>query len=147
MVINYSGSGNFAVWTVDSSGNQVDLLVNEIGSYGGTVTDYAKFQNASMVQVESEGSWSITFRPMSSMTHATNGYASEGDDVVYIDEPSLTKVHFTNTGSSNFVVWAYVMTDSDLLVNEIGSYDGTVIWGQPQSFFVVTSDGDWNISW
>jgi hypothetical protein len=37
VTFTHSGSSNFAVWAVDGSGKQIDLLVNEIGPYSGTV--------------------------------------------------------------------------------------------------------------
>ena len=147
MDITNSGSSNFAVWTLDSSGNSVDLLINEIGSYDGTVTDYLHYTNASSLEVKSSGSWTITFRPLSSIEPATNGGTYSGDGVVLIDESSISKVHFSNSGSSNFVVHAIGTKTAKLLVNEIGDYDGTVVWNNPQAFFIVNSSGDWTISW
>ena len=84
---------------------------------------------------------------MSSMQKLDNGAQLWGDNVVYIDESSLSKVSIVNNGESNFVVKAIGMDKSDLLVNEIGNYTGTVIWNQPQSFFIVHSSGQWTISW
>ncbi len=145
--ISHSGSHNFAVWSVDSSGDNVDLLVNEIGSYSGTVTTYTDYDDAAMLAITAGGSWSVTFKPMSAMEEATNGSSFTGDNVVLINADELTKVSFTHSGSSNFAVWGIGMTDVDLLVNEIGSYDGTVIWSQPQSFLIVNADGTWTVSW
>lgn len=147
MSVTYSGAHNFVVEAIDSDGSMVDLLVNTIGSYDGTVTDYQRYKKATNLQIESSGPWSVTFFPMSAMTQATNGYQGSGDDVVYIDEPKITKLHFTNSAEHNFVVMAIGMSKSDLLVNEIGSYDGTVSWSQNQSFLIVNSSGNWTVSW
>ena len=147
MEIHNSGSSNFAVHTVDASGENVDLLINEIGQYDGVVTDYTDYATPTMLSIHSSGNWSVTFRPMSSMQKLDNGAQLWGDNVVYIDESSLSKVSIVNNGESNFVVKAIGMDKSDLLVNEIGNYTGTVIWNQPQSFFIVHSSGQWTISW
>lgn len=147
MEIHNSGSSNFAVHTVDASGENVDLLINEIGQYDGVVTDYTDYATPTMLSIHSSGNWSVTFRPMSSMQKLDNGAQLWGDNVVYIDESSLSKVSIVNNGESNFVVKAIGMDKSDLLVNEIGNYMGTVIWNQPQSFFIVHSSGQWTISW
>ena len=147
MTITHSGSRNFAVHTVNSAGDDVDLLVNTIGNYSGTVTDYQDFKDVSMLSISADGAWSITFAPLSSMNPLANGGQNTGDNVLYIDEDSLMKLHITNSGESNFSVWAVGMSDYDLLVNEIGNYDGTVIWSEPQSFLIVSSKGTWTVDW
>lgn len=147
MDIEHNGGGNFAVHLVDKNGNNLDLLVNEIGSFTGTVTDWNYFEKATVISVKAGGDWSITFRPMSSIEIAQNGDSFTGPNVVGIDAGSISKISFTHNGSSNFVVRGVGTSSAKLLVNEIGSYDGTVVWSQPQAFFVVDADGDWTIAW
>lgn len=71
-----------------------------------------------------------------------------GDNVVsdISTGDSIYRVHFTNSGSSNFAVWAYDSAgDRDLLVNTIGSYDGRVLLeGSSPYSFEVTSSGNWS---
>lgn len=145
--VKHNGGGNVAVWLVDSDGNEIDLLVNEIGVWSGTVTTYSNFKNATMLSIEADSSWDITFRPMASMDKAESGSSFSGCDVVYIDTDPITKVTFDNDGDSNFAVWGIGMNDYDLLVNEIGAYNGTVVWNENQSFFIVESNGNWSVSW
>lgn len=147
MSVSSSGGGHFAVKTMDSSGNQTDLLVNEIAPYSGIVTDYLDYKDSTMLQISADGSWSITFSPMSEITLAESGDSFVGDNVVGIDASELSKIGFTHDGESNFTVKAIGMNKSNLLVNEIGSYDGTVIWNEPQSFFIVSADGTWTITY
>lgn len=145
--ISNSGSSNFVVKLQDSSGEDLDLMVNEIGDYQGTVTDYEDYKKAAQLEIQSSDDWSITFAPLANMEHATNGSSFTGDNVCYIDEEKMSKLAFENSGESNFVVKAYGMTKSDLLVNKIGDYSGSVAWNQAQSFLVVSSSGDWTVSW
>ena len=147
MTISHNGSGNFAVHTVDSSGSNVDLLVNTIGDYSGMVTDYTDYESAHMLSIKANGSWSVTFSPLADMAEVGNGVQHSGDGVFFIEAASLTKLHLTNDGDSNFVVKGIGMSDSKLLVNEIGAYDGTVVWSQPKSFLIVNSTGNWSASW
>lgn len=146
MDIEYSGSGNFAVWTLDSSGEKLDLLVNTIGAYSGTVTDFFG-GSASMLSVTVDGDWNINIKPMNEMQKFENGASGTGDAVGYIDTDSITKLNITNDGDSNFVVRAVGTESSDLLVNEIGSYNGTVVWTQEQAIITITSNGNWSLSW
>lgn len=145
--LTHDGNSNFAVKSIDKNGNNVDLLVNEIGAYNGTVTTYFDYSDSAMLEITADGSWTATFKPLASITKAENGSTFAGDGVVYIDENQLTKLSFSHDGESNFAVKAVGMNDSGLLVNEIGAYSGTVVWNQPQSFFIVSADGNWTISW
>lgn len=145
--LHHDGGSNFAVWCVDSSGNNLDLMVNTIGQYSGIVTDFSDSDDAAMLSINADGNWSATFRPLKNIQQMTNGAQMQGDNVVYLDEQSLTKLNITNQGSSNFTVKAIGMNKSDLLVNEIGAYNGTVIWNEPQSILIVHSDGQWSMSW
>lgn len=147
LTIHYSGAHNFVVKELDANGSDVDLLVNTIGAYDGTVTTYGNYSKTTSLQIKSSGSWTITFAPMSSMEKAENGSPFTGDYVAYIDEPKMSKVRFTNDGEHNFVVQGIGLNSSKLLVNEIGTYDGTVAWNQAKSFFIVKSSGTWTISW
>ena len=147
MDITYSGSSNFVIYTIDAEGENVDLLVNTIGSYSGTQTDYLDYSDVTMLSVESSGDWSITFKPLSSLPELVNGAENTGDGVYYISTASLTKLTITNSGDGNFVVRGIGISDADLLVNEIGDYEGTVIWAEEESFLIVESEGTWTVSW
>lgn len=53
----YEGDGNFAVWLLDDTGDEEDLLFNEIGEFEGeTTTDYA---GLGYIRVEATGPWQI----------------------------------------------------------------------------------------
>ena len=147
MYITYTGESNFIVYTVDSSGETVDLLVNDIGSYSGIVTDYTDYEDVTMLSIESSGDWSITVKPLNSMEELVNGASYTGDGVYYIDTEELTTLTITNTGDSNFIVYGIGMDDSGLLVNEIGEYSGTVLWTESQCFLIIQSEGTWTVSW
>ena len=56
--ITNKGKGNFVVEVVSVKRGTIDLAVNEIGGYSGTVA----FNGPAIVQVISEGSWTITPR-------------------------------------------------------------------------------------
>lgn len=145
--ISHDGGSNFAIWSVNSSGENVDLLVNTIGSYSGTVTNYGKHTESAMLSIKADGNWTITIAPLSSMQPLENGATYTGDDVRYIDTTTLTKITIENTGDSNFTVRGIGISSAKLLVNEIGSYSGTVIWNENQSFLIVGSNGNWSVSW
>lgn len=148
MTVSHDGGSNFVVKSVDASGNSVDLLINHIGPYSGVVTDYTDYSTSRMLEINADGNWTIVFSPLHSMTKAESGASFTGCNVVYIESPSaITKVAFTHDGSSNFVVKGIGMNSSKLLVNEIGAYNGTVVWNEPKSFFIVEADGNWTVTY
>lgn len=48
-------------------------------------------------------------------------------------------------GASNFAIWGYG-SRSDLLINEIGPYIGTVRWMAGPVNFTVSADGTWSVT-
>ncbi|WP_433781050.1 hypothetical protein ACQPX6_15360 [Actinomycetospora sp. CA-101289] len=56
--VTNSGSSNFAVHVLSGSSSSIDLAVNEIGSYSGTIPLAAP----ALVEVTSSGEWTITPR-------------------------------------------------------------------------------------
>lgn len=71
-----------------------------------------------------------------------------GDDVVtdIAVGDGLYRVHFTHSGRRNFIVKAYdAEHERDLLVNEIGRYDGYVLLsGDSPYSFEIDADGAWS---
>jgi len=73
-----------------------------------------------------------------------------GDDVISNINigNSIYKVHFTNSGSSNFAIWVYdANEDRDLAVNTIGNYDGYyLLEGDGPYTFEIKSKGKWSFT-
>lgn len=81
-------------------------------------------------------------------------FSGSGNDVISynFDDVGPAIAEISHEGSSNFVVWAFNSKGehSDLLVNEIGDYAGTVAANFDSSAgshrgFDVRADGDWSI--
>lgn len=146
--INYSGSGNFAVWTLDSSGDETDLLVNEIGSYKGRVL-FDESGHSIAFKIEASGAWGITVNPIQKVPKwdGTEPRKGSSDDVVRLtrDTSPLATLKLSHRGAGNFAIWAYGSSGTDLLVNEIGRYSGEVLLGDAFLFEIV-ADGDWQMT-
>jgi hypothetical protein len=145
-VISYKGSSNFAIWTVDPSGSESDLLVNTIGSYSGRVL-FDERDHSVAFKVTSSGSWTITVIPLqlAPTWGGAKTLTGSGDNVVRIIAAldPLASLKLTYRGSGNFAVWAYGGdAGSDLLVNEIGRYSGEVFLGGA-TLLEITADGPW----
>lgn len=137
--ISYDGGGNFAVWELDDQLEQLDLLVNEIGSYSGNVAIGLRGDTAGF-EVTAAGPWRIEAKPQEMLRPFDTEVSGTGDDVVaYLGDPMAA--HITHTGESNFAVHS----ERDLLVNEIGNYEGTVRFPGGPALVRITADGPWTI--
>ena len=138
-----SGSRNFVVWVYDKDDDR-DLAVNEIGSYDG----YYFLQGSApyTFEIESSGSWSITIERIGTTT--ATSFSGKGSFVTEIFSASTGTWHITHSGSNNFVVWLYTTDGRDLIVNEIGKYDGKkrlTIPSGSNALLVIEADGAWTI--
>lgn len=149
--IRYSGGGNFAVWSIASDGSMNDLLVNTIGSYEGTVLFDETFGTHSVAfQVESEGSWSIAVYDASAADTWDTSITlhGSGDYVMQLDQATsgFTVLDATYSGDGNFAVWSYGFDSTDLLINEIGAYDGQSILSEGTFLLEITAEGAWTMA-
>jgi hypothetical protein len=116
------------------------LLVNVIGSYSGRhVIDMTG--RTTQLTIQADAAWQIVQDPLSIMYNDTHR-SGRGDDVVYL--PYGDRARFTHDGQSNFIVIAYD-PGWDLLVNEIGSYAGTVPFTAP-AIVQIEADGNWTVT-
>ena len=146
VIANNTGSGNFVIDVLDESNQSTgDLLVNEIGSYEGT-TAYGinAFGEASTLQVTSDGEWTIDIAPISAAPELES--AGTGD-AAFLYTGTAAQLTATHSGDSNFVVQEDVDSFSmGLLINEIGSYEGTVPLTKGPSLITVNADGEWTLT-
>lgn len=141
--LTHNGSSNFIVHLYDESGDK-ELLVNEIGDYNGTVLLIG--ESPYILNIKADGEWSYTINKLST-TDDVN-FSGRGDFVTPIFYGSTAIYKFTHDGDSNFVVRKYTSSDYDLLINEIGEYNGTqlVEISGGNAFFEIIADGNWTIT-
>lgn len=136
-------SGN----TVLKTDGREALLVNEIGGYAGRhLIDVADTARTSRLSITANGSWKVTVTPGLSAVRIIDGtrISGTGDDVVAVNG-ATARALVKNRGESNFAVWIVGEDTTELAVNEIGSYEGTVALRAP-AVAIVTSSGDWSIA-
>ena len=142
--VTHAGSANFVVKADDANLGSLDLLVNTIGNYQGTVLLPDGTAN---LEISADGPWTVVISPAATARSFSSGpITGHGDDVIiYLGDTKPAAI--THTGQSNFVVKAYPTSggSADLLVNEIGPYNGTVRF-PGSSLVVITADGDWTIT-
>lgn len=131
--------------TVLKTNGRDSLLVNTIGAYSGKhLVDTASTSVTSEFEINATGAWTLTIEDISTIPASSGAVSGHGDQVVRLSGKS-TKATITNQGEGNFVVKGYGGSRSELAVNEIGSYSGTVKLTGP-GFVQVNSEGDWTIT-
>ena len=146
--LSHNGAANFAVWSIAEDGSE-DLLVNAIGAYQGTrLLD--PLSEPIAFELTADGAWTIVVSPIRearAWDPSTQG-TGRGDDVLRVD-PNITglgRTHLTHNGQANFVVYAHSGSFPDLLVNEIGPYDGDVRIEASTVVLEIIADGDWTLA-
>jgi hypothetical protein len=146
---SHDGSSNFALSVLDSGNAMSELPVNVIGSYEGT-TAYGMdelSEDAAALEIVADGDWEITVAPVTDAPEFSESQAAQGDGVyLYTGGPATWAL--SHDGESNFAV-IYVsdsLFGSELLVNEIGPYDGTVAVTSGPGVVIVIADGEWSLS-
>lgn len=104
-------------------------------------------------QVRADGDWTLTAGGFDDRVIRHPGalpVQGAGDSVFYLGTAPDTAA-FTHGGDSNFIV--QVLADSvespDLAINEIGAYEGTVLFrvdGSEPALVQVTADGAWTMT-
>lgn len=167
----HDGTSNFAIKLLNEGGDMVDLLVNEIGAYDGSMAIGVRKDNiigarpgTHVLDITADGSWIIVMghmEPTSDFTKqlpVTFQSKFDGTSQFFMLQGGLATFSMTHDGQSNFVV--KLLADdgrlAELLVNEIGPYNGKKVIGVKKGNLIgarpgmhilsVTADGNWSIS-
>lgn len=142
VIASHSGSSNFSIESLDASNQMADLLVNTIGKYAGTT--FCETDSAKKLKITADGSWKITIMPVSRATVMSATTSGKGDAVLLYDGAAADWA-VTHKGQSNFAIKVTGTEGSDLLVNEIGNYSGTVPVSGGPMVVIITADGRWSV--
>jgi hypothetical protein len=148
--IEHEGSGNFTVRSYTASDDEIELLVNTIGAYQGVRAVNKSDEEVAFLEVTASGGWTITTAPVTSADQfSVSGGASGRGDNILIDpyaSPSAERVTLTHDGDGNFAIGVYSRSELlDLLVNEIGAFNGTVLAIPGGFLWDIAADGNWTI--
>lgn len=146
--LTHDGSANFIVSSFDADFEDIDLLVNEIGDYGGTrAMQWHGNMAIAGLEISADGRWTYEVRELAQEPVQSCLVNGHGDDVVLIDNflAGGGTANLTHDGESNFIVYTWGTEGNDLLVNEIGVYEGTVRVSEGTSAWDITADGGWTV--
>jgi len=167
--IHHTGYSNFIIWLYNAdTGEREELLVNEIGSYDGSTllgvtSGYLGdvSEGNYILEITADGSWEVDIEQplVKEATEPPISLSGNGDSVPppFVLDSGLVTFHMHHTGYSNFIIWLYNADGEreELLVNEIGSYDGSTLvsvsnaWtaeAKPGIHYLkITADGSWQV--
>lgn len=149
--IRHTGESNFAVWSIEPSGKNGDLLVNRIGDYSGTVVvNTYPWAKTGGFKVETDGVWTLKFAPISyAPLWKYLTVKNTGDKVMKLAKPTqgFHTLRYAHSGQSNFAVYALpVAGPAELLVNKIGRVSGKVTIPAGTRYVSVQADGKWTLT-
>lgn len=148
---SHDGSSNFSVIVLDD-GNQptLDLLVNTIGSYEGTTAFglHDLGEEPASLKITADGDWEITIASFDDAPYLEAPVEGDGDAVFKYDAGAADWA-ISHDGDANFIVVHSPLEGimgAMPLVNEIGSYEGTVPVTGDVAIVTITADGSWTIT-
>ncbi len=132
--LTHAGDGNFVVSAIDPAGDQVDLLVNQVGDYRGQApVNFLVGDQFSLLEVKANGPWTMELEPLlrwasraevSAGIETGEAYSGAGDRLFTFVPEGARVVRFAcGDCDSNVVVDAYG-AGREGLVNELGPYQG-----------------------
>ena len=155
VTLTHTGSSNFIVWLRDSSGEDIELLVNEIGPFNGSTAIGIAASGTYALDIDADGAWTVKIeqlKPTSApgVPQTFTGTGPEASPLFWLED-ALTTFEMNHDGSSNFAIWLLDGNGNpvDLLVNEIGDFDGSTAVGVPAAgvhILDIEADGDWTVS-
>lgn len=146
--ITHTGGSNFAIWSDNANGEHIDLMVNTVGNYQGTLPLDFLGESTTRFEVTAGGAWEIQVLPVAMVRRENipGTFQGKGDDVVAFEggAPDLLKANASNA-SENFAIFTYGDNGRDLAINEIAPYTGTVVIDRQTFVIVITATGPWSI--
>ena len=114
--------------------------------------DFEEYDNVVAIQVNGMGDWTVTLEPLSTAvpwTDPDEPLEDVGSEVYAVDwDVSGEDVAAEHSGESNFAIWAMDLNEGnfELLINEIGDYEGTNTLPPGTTLLEVAADGEWSLS-
>lgn len=140
MTITCNGSKPFVVTALDVNGRIVDVVIDKVGRYSGTVA--VLDPSVTSLQIESSGNWTIDVADLASAPHVAGSSSGTGDSV-FIRDGAAGSVRVTQSGLGAFSV----KTSTGVVVAEgTGAFDATVPVPAGPVVLVVRADGAWSIA-
>ena len=151
----HDGTSNFSIVLMNSDGQRIELLVNEIGKFNGAKAIGIVERGEYVLDVSASGKWTVKIEQLrptiaDAKPRTFTGIGQQVSPFVKLDK-GLTTFKLKHTGESNFAVLLIDKNGNreELLVNEIGDFDGSKAVGISKSdlyLLDISADGEWLIT-
>lgn len=151
----HDGTSNFSIILMNSDGQRIELLVNEIGKFNGAKAIGIVERGEYVLDVSASGKWTVKIEQLrptvaDAKLRTFTGIGQQVSPFVKLDK-GLTTFKLKHTGESNFAVLLIDKKGNreELLVNEIGDFDGSKAVGISKSdlyLLDISADGEWLIT-
>jgi hypothetical protein len=150
-VVGNAAGKPFMVTSYDGE-RELDVLVKATAPYDGYVSlDLQDDENTNQLEIMAEGEWAIELIPIGAPILQDHGikvpgsFEGQGDNVLFLYGGTPTQAQISNEAEGGvFVVITHGST-THLLVNEMGSYSGTVDVAANAIMVEIRSSGTWKI--
>lgn len=154
--MSYAAGSNFTVWLKNAaSGENEDLLANDIGAYRGSRAALVP-AGRYFFDVDASGAWQIKVLEAAHLPQDSAPpyqYSGNGSAVpaTFLLQAGRADFALTHSGRSNFAVWLYDVNRKrriDLLANEIGPWRGSTSVRVDGGWYLldIEADGAWSAS-
>lgn|SRR5690625_1588572 len=113
---------------------------------------FEEYDDVIAIQVSGMGDWTVTLEPISSAvpwTDPDEPLEGQNSEIYSVDwDVSGEDVVAEHNGESNFAIWAMDLNEGnfELLVNEIGPYEGTVTLPSGTTLLEVAAEDEWSLT-
>lgn len=123
------------------------LLVNAIGAFKGTQwINIMSGDSTGKFTVEANAAWTLTIADERSLPVLEQGKPMSGKGPAVLSSPGkASSLAVVGKGKDNFGLWAVIDGFPDLLINEIGDYQGTVPL-EGASLIEVDTPNSWTVT-
>ena len=123
------------------TGSQVVSL--PAGGTGSGVVGVESYEDAAGIEVSASGEWEMTIAPISTAPALPDSGTGPGS---FLYEGPGGEATLSHDGESNFIGLQYNGSSPNLIVNEIGVYDGTGTLEPGPSLVTIAADGSWELA-
>jgi hypothetical protein len=149
LTLSHQGNGNFIIQAYDADNNLKDLIVNTIGDYQGRRALNLFGETPARLSVKADGPWSIKIDDISKAPtlEVPGKIEGNGDDVILLTGGKPDTISLSHQGQGNFIVVAHEADGlfPNLVVNEIGKYEGKNLISTKTDIIEIQADGPWSM--
>ncbi|WP_040158905.1 hypothetical protein [Nigerium massiliense] len=147
LTLTSTGRGAVSVDSLDGTGARLEPVVTAYGALDGEfLLGMRRPGEARALRLRASGPWRLTLSPVSRAPRISVPATGTGNSVrVYTG--GTAPIRATHTGRGNFIIWACLGRDRDLVANIIGSTQvATSTLELTPAVLSIRSDGNWTVA-